>query len=125
MVKCNTCGGVYEPTLADGMQYFHACPPLSEAEKRAALDAGTLILSRAAARRLEVAEAEDGKAPVAAGEPSRVDRVLAELVIERPRKRDENIVPGAFDDGERTRIKAEGAGVTELDPDSDDALIRR
>lgn len=37
MVKCLTCNGLYLPMLPDGMKYFHACPPLSDAEVKAAL----------------------------------------------------------------------------------------
>lgn len=37
MNKCNSCGGVYAPVLADGLTYFHACPPLSDAEVKVAL----------------------------------------------------------------------------------------
>lgn len=30
MIKytCNSCGGVYADTSADGVRYFHACPPV-------------------------------------------------------------------------------------------------
>lgn len=27
-LQCVTCGGVYDPVAADGLPYFHACPPL-------------------------------------------------------------------------------------------------
>ncbi len=27
--RCNTCGGSYTDTLVDGMDYFHACPPIA------------------------------------------------------------------------------------------------
>lgn len=37
MLQCNTCGGIYPRFQADGTQYFHACPPLSDAEITAAL----------------------------------------------------------------------------------------
>lgn len=37
MVKCLTCGGVYHDLLPDGTRYFHACPPLSDAEIKAQL----------------------------------------------------------------------------------------
>lgn len=32
MNKCKSCGGEYEPTQADGIQYFHACPPVWDAQ---------------------------------------------------------------------------------------------
>jgi hypothetical protein len=25
-VQCNACGGTYQPILADGSEYYHACP---------------------------------------------------------------------------------------------------
>jgi len=44
MVKCNACGGTYEPVLPDGMEYFHKCPPLSVVELAAAVAAGKVQL---------------------------------------------------------------------------------
>lgn len=41
MTKCLACGGTYATTLTDGTRYFHACPPLSDAEVCAALGAPT------------------------------------------------------------------------------------
>lgn len=35
--QCVTCHGVYELMQRDGQRYFHACPPLSDAEVIAAL----------------------------------------------------------------------------------------
>jgi hypothetical protein len=32
--KCKACKGTYNPKQADGVAYFHACPPLSEAEAK-------------------------------------------------------------------------------------------
>lgn len=92
MVKCNSCGGTYEPVLADGMQYFHACPPLSAPELQAAVDAGDVELPK--------------------GET--VDDAIARRTYERANKRDENVVPGA-DPTEDAPIKAEGDGVVDVD----------
>lgn len=39
-VECRTCGAVYARILADGSEYYHACPPLSDVEVIAALDLG-------------------------------------------------------------------------------------
>lgn len=36
MTKCATCAGTYATVLIDGTRYFHACPPLSDAEVIAA-----------------------------------------------------------------------------------------
>jgi hypothetical protein len=37
MTKCTTCGGTYTQVQPDGTQYFHACPPVSDAEVIGAL----------------------------------------------------------------------------------------
>lgn len=28
MLKCKSCGGEYKNILDDGMEYYHACPPI-------------------------------------------------------------------------------------------------
>jgi hypothetical protein len=118
MVECLTCGGRYEPLLPDGLQYFHACPPLAVHEIEAGLDAGTIILSRADAARLQAAKDADAANAVAAGEPTREDLTLATFVIERPEKRDENVRPGAADKRPEDRIKAAGRGVVAVARDA-------
>lgn len=37
MQQCKTCNGTYPDVQADGTRYFHACPPLSDAEVKTAL----------------------------------------------------------------------------------------
>lgn len=44
MEQCTACKGTYEKTTADGMQYFHRCPPLSAVELAAAVTAGKVQL---------------------------------------------------------------------------------
>jgi hypothetical protein len=39
-VECLTCAAVYARVLADGTEYYHACPPLSDDEVIAALELG-------------------------------------------------------------------------------------
>lgn len=36
-VQCVTCGGIFHDVQADGVSYFHTCPPLSDAEVGVAL----------------------------------------------------------------------------------------
>lgn len=91
MVRCLSCGGTYAPILADGMQYFHVCPPLTRAELEAAVHAGALTLPK--------------------GET--VDEAHARRAYERVNKRDENIVPHA-DPRRVATIKLAGAGVETL-----------
>lgn len=117
MVKCLTCGGVYEPLQPDGTQYFHACPPLAAHEIAAGLNTGAIVLSGPADRRYRAALNADTANPPAPGEPSRAERVLTELRIERPNMRDENVVAFEDDKGPRSRMKAEGAGVVNVPPD--------
>lgn len=113
MVRCNVCGGTYEPIQRDGSQYFHACPPLSEAEIRDGLTKKTLQLPAADQKRLDDA----GKLIDANDTPqnaqARVDAVVRSLTIERPNKRDENVA-GVGAPGQPAPQKAPGAGVTKL-----------
>jgi hypothetical protein len=114
MVRCLTCGGTYEPTTADGMQYFHACPPLGLSELRDALRDNTVQLSRVDRQRLRAAREADQAEPMPADQPTREALVLETLVVERPNKRDENIRPDVSDREKGSRIKAEGLGVEEI-----------
>lgn len=113
MQKCNTCAGEYEPIQTDGTQYFHACPPLSRWEIEAQLEQRTIALPARDAKRLEDATRLDAETPVARGEPTRRERVLESLVVERPNKRDENVTGPATKD-RAAPIRADGAGVTKI-----------
>lgn len=90
MVRCNTCGGRYEPLQADGTKYFHACPPLSEAELTAAIAAGKVVL------------------PVG----QKVGDLLSTTTYERAGKRDENVPSTAA--GDSGKLKAIGGGTTPI-----------
>lgn len=109
MLTCKSCGGTYDPIGADGMAYFHSCPPLSLPELKAALTGGAVRLSAAFAQRLKAAQDADAARPPDAAGPLAVDELLATIVVERPNKRDENILGGRGDD--RHDLRAEGAGV--------------
>lgn len=112
MVKCQSCGGIYEPVQADGMQYFHACPPLSLPELRDALAANTVQLSRLDQMRLQEARQADLADPPAPDEVSSEETVLRSLVVERPNRRDENVTGEIDPMTKRSRIRAEGAGTS-------------
>lgn len=87
-VKCNSCGGTYAPLQPDGSEYYHACAPLSAPEIDAAVKAGKLQLPT-------------GMTP---------DQAATLLTIERPNRRDENVISTrASDSG---TMKANGAGTT-------------
>ena len=92
MLKCQSCGATYERIQRDGTEYFHACAPLSRGELQAAVDAGHVKLPK--------------------GET--VDDAHARRPYERPNKRDENLK--ATRGKGAGEIKAEGAGVIELEP---------
>lgn len=92
MVECNACHGQYEPIQADGTQYFHRCPPLSAHELEAAVTAGKVTLP--------------------AGETT--DDAVALRSYERANLRDENLRATRGKDAKA--MKAEGAGVLELEP---------
>jgi hypothetical protein len=95
MTKCLTCGGVYAPIGADGVRYFHACPPLSDAEVAVALGVPSNPTLQTAAQQAEIAAAPRA----------------------RPDARDENIVPGFVSSAEHpveAPIKAAGKGSVEL-----------
>jgi len=93
MQQCRSCGGTYEPIQADGSLYFHACPPLSGAELKAAVDAGKVTL------------------PIdpVTNAPETVDVAVSRRVYERFNKRDENIVGGkARSDGDGVKTVSSG-----------------
>jgi hypothetical protein len=97
-VQCQTCGGVYSPLQADGTEYYHACPPLSVPELKTAHAAKRLRFSAADEAAFQDALAADELSPAKPDEPSRVDRFLATLAIDRPNKRDERPVRVKADD---------------------------
>lgn len=97
MVKCQTCGGTYERIQPDGMQYFHACPPLSGAELKDMIAKNAIALTPTQQKRLDDARAADLKSPPAADQIPAVDVALSSFVIPRPFHRDENISVPAID----------------------------
>jgi hypothetical protein len=116
MRSCRSCRGTYQPVGADGVRYFHVCPPLAIHELQAARAARTLVLSRAQQRQLNAADAADRATPPAPGELARVDQVLGTFVIERVNHRDENVTWAAAP-GEAAPIRRAGAGVDEIADD--------
>ena len=69
-LQCVTCGGVYSPVCADGLAYFHTCPPL---------------------RRLRVQNLDGTFATVDPGTEG-TRRVHGERFVPRPDARNENVV---------------------------------
>lgn len=113
IMKCGSCNGTYRRRLPDGTAYFHACAPLSVPELRDALANKTAAVAREDQARLDAAAKLDLEAPVKEGETTNTDRVLATIVLERPNKRDENVL-GPGTNGAAAPIKSAGAGVAAL-----------
>jgi hypothetical protein len=111
MLKCNVCGGTYNRTMPDGTQYFHVCPPLSVVELRDQLQKKTVQLTPAQQKTIDDAAKIDADPNAPKVDVPRADVALAFLVVERPNKRDENVVgPGA--PGQPAPMKAPGTGTT-------------
>lgn len=99
--RCNSCGGEYPEQSTGGVPYFHACPPLSEAE---ALPAAV----QAAARVLrDAGKPESDARAVIESAPE-----FAQVGTPRPDMRDENVVQDRFT--RKVSIVAEGKGRTEV-----------
>jgi hypothetical protein len=91
MQKCLSCGGVYEPVLPDGLDYYHKCAPLTATELAAAVQAGKLSLPIDPVTKVE-------ETP---------DEAVQRRSYERANARDENVTPNGA-------LKAVGAGVEQL-----------
>jgi hypothetical protein len=87
-LQCLACGGTYDDVLPDGLQYFHACPPLAFHELQAAVAAGDVVLTP--------------------GE--KIEDAFRSRTFPRPDARDENVVPSPVPNAPAT-IKREGKGV--------------
>ena len=92
--RCDTCGGEYDDTAADGTPYAHVCPPV------------TRVRVRRDGQELDIELAE-----LREGEPE-----LARWTIERPEGRDENPNPHDRDERQRARIRRRGRGRTAIGP---------
>lgn len=110
MVTCNACGGSYEPIGPDGLQYFHACPPLSRVEVAKAIDAGKLPWPNNKTAADYQAAAIAAKLTAADASLVAADDWLLTRTFERANKRDENVKSTLSKDA--GTMKAGGAGVT-------------
>lgn len=112
IVECQTCGGRYTPTLPDGMQYFHECPPI--AGVCVERDDGSRVIVPLKLRRVEAIDPETGAKTVIAEyelPPDVTGRVINEVAIDRQDARNENPHPTARDRAGRAPIISEGLGV--------------
>ena len=113
MLECNTCKGRYAPLLPDGTRYFHACPPLTRvavtrADEPIVVDLSAVLpTDRVTVLRAGVLVT----VPVVALQAG--DERQGDIQVERPDKRDENIV-NRPDDRRHGKPKLEGNGTREL-----------
>lgn len=114
MVKCNACGAVYAPTLADGSAYFHHCAPRSRIELAQMIEAGTLGYPPGTSALTFALATTPAGSPINGSYLEAADAWLALGTVERANARNENIA--SVDATGTETIVAEGAGVTQLGP---------
>ena len=116
MVKCTACGGVYEPAQPGGFQYFHACSPLSRAHvERAGAPMDVPLSDLKPTDTIEVLRA-GAKVKILANAMIDGDTRVGDTSIERPNKRDDNVVVTGYDKTGNpiTSAKSAGDGVTKM-----------
>lgn len=115
VVRCNACGGTYTPVQADGMQYFHVCPPV-EAVRVQQAD-GAIVIVPKRTRRVDTTDEKTG-ATITTIEyelPAGVTgTVIGDVALERGGARNENPHPTDRDRAGKAPMIAEGAGVTPI-----------
>jgi len=116
MLKCTACGGVYEPAQPGGLHYFHACSPLSRVRvERAGAPMDVPLSDLKPTDTIEVVRA-GVKQKILANAIIDGDARLGDTMIERPNKRDENVVVTGYDKTGNpiTDVKSAGDGVTKM-----------
>lgn len=117
--QCQTCFGVYESFGADGLPYFHVCPPVTCAVVKRDGRVGLVPLRRLLPTDIVRVQRGATVVPVAIADLLPDDQRLGDVSVPRPNGRDEN--PVVVVDAQRrrvTRIKAEGDGVRDVAPDA-------
>ena len=112
--QCTACGGVYEPLGADGVAYYHVCPPVTRVP---VLRAGVAQLVDLAAVKLVdvvVVQRAGAKVQVAVALLAPGDVRLGDVHVERPDHRDETIVPAVVAGVVVGVPKAGGAGAKDV-----------
>lgn len=126
--RCNACGGEYEELTAEGLLYFHSCPPITRVR----------VIRNGQDQRVDLADLqpsdvvsivrEGEQLEIAVSELRAGDQRIGDVTRERPDRRDENSATiGGEEEADdrmprrRRRIKARGRGVTDVarrDPDA-------
>lgn len=109
--RCNACQGEYDDVGADGVRYFHACPPIDTVSiLRAGVAVRVPLAELAPTDELHVVR--DGKlVDVVASDRLETDRLATVQSSARVGHRDENVIPV---DGKPGQAKSAGAGVTPI-----------
>ena len=108
MVTCKACSGTYEPIGADGIRYFHTCPPLTVVTVEREGAAVTVSLIDLLDSDLRTVRRDGKSQKVAKPDLLPGDVIEGYAQIARPGHRDENIKIGA---NGKAVAKDEGLGV--------------
>lgn len=110
--QCLTCRGVYEPQTADGLEYYHACPPvLLVAVTRAGAPLEVFSTDVQPTDTINVLRA-GAVVPALVAALEAGDQRLGDRLVPRPDARDENIDPAK--PAGRSRARAEGKGTADV-----------
>jgi len=113
--RCNTCRGEYDDVGADGVLYFHSCPPVTLVAVTDDKDQARELPLRALAGITLVASAEARADAIKAdADPSSVYIERARRAAPRKDARDERTLRREGEKGERRILYAEGKGRTEI-----------
>lgn len=113
--RCNSCQGEYDDIGADGVAYFHACPPVVIVRVRD--DAGverTRPLRAFTGIALVASDAARAAAIAAGADPTTVYVELARRTAPRAGARDENTLRREGEGGKIRVLKASGTGTTAI-----------
>ena len=112
MVQCKACGATYEPIGADGVRYFHACPPLTKRRVQRAGVWQDVPLDQVQPSDTVTVVRAGAPVPVLVSAIAKDDVIAGDTTAPRPGARDENVVQ--VDITKPGVAKADGAGVTKL-----------
>lgn len=113
MVKCLSCGGVYDPVSQGGGRYYHACPPIIRVAVER--DGAAQLVDLADVKSTDVIAVQRAGAAVkvAVADVKADDMRLGDTFVERADKRDENVrIVGVDQHGSaKVEPKSPGKGV--------------
>lgn len=113
--RCRSCRCEYLDPQADGLLYFHVCPP--DVSLRALLEDGTTItqpLAAFAGFELVATVADKRKRIDEGADAATIAIVLARIETPRANHRDENTLRREGEKGETRVLKHEGDGAIDL-----------